>query len=48
MCVAVVEVGAEHAYVYQERSAAYECLSKSESQTFQATIKDTIYAKRNS
>ena len=31
MCVAIVEVGAEHAYVYQERPATYDGLSKSES-----------------
>ena len=47
VCVAIVEVGSEHAYVYQERPATYDSLRKSESQTFQASIKDTVYAQWN-
>ena len=45
MCVAIVEVGAKHTYVYQERPATYYGLSEGNSQTFQASVKDVIYAQ---
>ena len=44
VCVAVVEVGAEHTHVYKERPAVDNGLGERHPQIFQAAIKDVIDA----